>query len=424
MNKKIGTFLFSIFVPCFLISADFTLEDCVKLAFENNPTLKSKLNDLESAKYSYYSSINSYLPKINLSHGFSRSGGDNKTPSNSFSASASLSQNLFDYGSIYSIKSSKINYEIAEINYQSYLVDLRKSLYNAFYNLLFAQESLKVNEKIVQIRKSNSDLINLKYQSGFESKGNMLYAKAQYEMAKLNLEKSKRQLEIASNALKSVIGINTKEIVYAKADISMPNFGFDENKIADYIKSNPQYKNYEKTVILAEEKLKNGEYDWLPKLTFSASAGLSGDREFPDRKNWSLGLNLSLPIFSSGVTYRKNNVAMLKEALNSTKEKFNSFLISLESDILNAYKDYQNAVDSAKTYRILLEANEERYNEAVVKYMAGKMSYIDLENMEQNLIDSRQNYTEYIKNVYIKKVNLEALMSKPLSKNAYLSEEK
>lgn len=392
-------------------SIEMTPEDCLKLAVSSNPTLKSKLNDLESAKYSYFSSINAYLPKISVSHGFTRSGGEDREPSSSFSLSASLSQNIFDYNSIYSIRSSKINYEIAQINYTAYLIELRKEILTAFYNLFFSQEVVKVNEKIVEIRKSNAELINLKYQSGFESKGDMLYAKAQYEMAKLNLEKAKRQVELSINNLKSAIGVGIKDDIYAKAKLEIPEIDFDINKIDDYVKDNPQYKTYEKNITLANEKLKNGENDWFPKLSFSASTGLSGKNEFPDNSNWSLGLSLSLPIFSSGITYRKNNVRNLKEALNSTTENMKSFIISLKSGIRNSYIDFLNSKDTASTYRVLLEANEERYNEAMIKYMAGKMSYIDLENIEQNLIDSRQNYTDYIKNVYIKKINLENLIS-------------
>ncbi|MEF3279368.1 MAG: TolC family protein [Elusimicrobiota bacterium] len=395
---------------------ELTLKECINLAFENNPALKSKLAELESAKYSYYSSLNSYLPKINLSNNFSRSGGDNNQTSNTFSLSASVSQNIFDYDSIYTIKSSRINYEIAQLNYESYLIDLRKNIYTAFYNLLFAQETYRVNEKIVEIRKNNADLIKLKYQSGFESKGNMLYAVAQYEMARLNLDKSKRQIEIASNNLKNAIGIKIKDEILVRENISMPQILFERDKIIDYIKSTPAYKIFEKNILLAEEKLKTNKYDWLPKLSFSASRGYSGKSEFPDTNmTWSIGLGLSFPLFSSGITYYKNNVDMLKETLRSTREKLNAYIISAENDIQNAYNEYLNSVSTVKTYAILLEANEERYKEAQIKYMAGKMSYIDLENIEQNLVDSRQNYTEYIKNVYLRKISLESLIGEKIS---------
>lgn len=400
-----------LFLSVNLDAIELTLDECIKLTFENNPTLKTKISELESARYSYYSSLNSYYPKFSLSSGFSRSGGENRNPSNSFSASASFSQTLFNYNSIYSIKSSKINYELAQLNYESYLIELRKSLYTAFYTLFFAQDLVRVNEKIVEIRKANADLINLKYQSGFESKGNMLYAQAQYEMARLNLEKSKKQLEIASNNLKNIMGISVDELIIVKMDLNLDDIGlkFDISSVDSIINNLPQYKIYKKNIELAEEKLKNSQLDWLPSLSLSASKSYSGKDFFPDNSSWSFGVSMSIPLFSSGVTYRKNNVKVMKEGLKSSNEKIRDFLISQKNNIINAYSDYKLAVDTLNTYKIFLQASEERFNEASVKYLAGKISYIDLENIEQNLIDARQNITEYTKNVFLKRINFDYL---------------
>jgi outer membrane protein len=410
------TVVASLSVPFSSYAVELSLDDCIKLTFENNPSLKAQLNDLEAAKYSYLTSLNSYLPKVNLSHSFSKSGGDGRDTSNNFSLSASVSQNIFDYSSISNIRTSKLSYEIQQINYENYLVSLRQDLYNAFFTLLFAQEYVKVNENIVNIRKNNADLITLKYQSGFESKGDMLYAVAQYEMSKLNLSKAKRQMRISSNNLKSIMGVSMNDDITLKYAINIDSNPIELSDIESYVRSNPKYKNYQKSIMLAEEKLRNSKNEWLPKLTFSASDGLSGKSEFPDNNLWSVGLSLSMPIFSSGVTYHKNNKSMLEESLKSTQEELNAYVITLSNSIKSSYEEYINSIDTANTYKVLLAANEERYKEAEVKYKAGKMSYIDLENIEQNLIDSNQNYNNYLQNVYLKKVAFESLLNKKLSK--------
>lgn len=418
MSKILKTIVVLYFCFSSLFAKEITLKEAIDLTFENNPTLKAKLNDFKSAEYSYYVSLNSYYPKISFSHGFSRSGGEGRLPSNSFSASASLSQSLFDYGSIISIKTASINYEIADLQLKNYLIELRKSLYTAFYNLYFLGELVKVQEKIVEIRKSNADLISLKYESGMESKGNMLYAKAQYEMAKLNLAKSKRDFESASNTLKSIIGISDDDILIPKINDlkEIDKVDFDIKDIDTFVKKNPNYKIYEKNIELAKLKLEKEKLDWLPKLSLSASKSYSGKVEFPDKESWSFGVSMSIPLFSSGITYRKNSVLSLEKLLDTSKQNLKNYYINLKEQIKTSYLDLLNAIDTLKTYKVLLLANEERYEEALIKYMAGKMSYVDLENMEQNLIDSKQNYTNYLKNVYMKKITLDALLSEKLER--------
>jgi outer membrane protein TolC len=42
--------------------------------------------------------------------------------------------------------------------------------------------------------------------------------------------------------------------------------------------------------------------------------------------------------------------------------------------------------------------------------MAGKISFLDLENIEQNLVDARLNQLEYLKNANTRKLSVENLL--------------
>lgn len=390
---------------------ELSWKDCVDITFKNNPELKSKQYSLKQAEYSYFSSLNSYYPQISLNHSFSRSGGDNSSVSNRFSASASMSQSLFNLKTISSIKSAKINYDSAKLNYESFVLDLRKNLYSAYLNLYFAQKTVEVNKRILEIREENAKLIKLKYESGMESKGNMLYANAQYEMSKLDLKKSERNLRINMENLAQITGLKDYETISIKDEIDVPNLDFDIVKIEEYINKNPDLKSYIENIKLAKEKLNSASYDLFPNLNFNSSYGYSGNSEFPEKKSWSFGLSMSLPIFSNGITYYKNNKLMAENMLKANEEQLNNYKISLKASINNAYDDFLNSVDTVNTYKILLNANEERYKEGQIKYMAGSMSFIDLENLEQNLIDSKLNYINYIQTANLKKINLERYIS-------------
>lgn len=388
----------------------FDIEKAWSMTIQNNQTLKSKEYEKKQAEYSYFSSINSYLPQISLSHSFSRTGGDNSSISNRFSAQASINQTVFSLKTISSIKMSKISYELAQISYEIALCELRKNFYTAFLNLYFAQKAIEVNTRIVEIRKENASLLKLKYESGMESKGNMLYAVAQYEMAELNLRKAKRLLSNYMDSLAQIIGIKRSGDIKVTGNFDIPDIDLDLNKIKEYLAYYPDIKSYIKSVESAKEKLLYAKYDLFPTINFGSSIGYSGKSEFPDSKNWSMSLSLSLPLFSSGLTYYSNNKSAMENALKSAEKKLEDAIFNYEKDLKTAWQDFLNAKDTALTYKALVEANEERYKEGQIKYMAGKMSFIDLEKLEQDMIDSTLNDIEYIKNVYLRKITIERLL--------------
>ena len=420
MRGKFPTFglaLFLLFTP-FARAQDLTLDwaGCVDSTLENNHQLKAKMYDMKQSEYSYLASLNSYLPKISLSHSFSRSGSETSPPSNRFSLSASVDQSIFNLKTLSSIKVSRISYETARLNYEIFLSELRKSLYTAYLNLFFAQETLEANKKILQIREENAKLIKLKYESGMESKGNMLYAKAQYEMAKLSLTKSERSLASYRNELAKTMGVTPAGSLTIKDDLKVPVSDFDPARIKEYMNYYPDIKVYSKNLETARERLLSAKYDAYPNLNFGASVGYSGVTEFPQNRSWSMSLGMSLPLFSGGITYYSRNKASLDNSLKSTEETLKNALPALENDLKNFYQDFLNAVDTINTYKILLEANEERYKEGQIQYMSGTLSFINLENLEQNLVDSRLNYLDYVKTANLKKVALERLLGVKLER--------
>lgn len=388
-------------------TVELSWADCVRQALTNNPGLKAQKLAIEQNEYLYRASYNSVLPRVSLSHSFSRSGSESSSPSNRFGLSVSASETLFDLGTYSSIRTSKISYERAQAAYRSESASLRQSLYSAFTGLIVAQEQVKVNKKILAVREENARLIQLKYESGRESRGNMLYAAALYERSKSDMQNSERSLEMARRSLLKNLGTPGRPAVSAKGDLSVPKFDLPA---AVNLEKIPQVISQQKSVESYKEKLLSARYDIFPTLSASQSMSWSGDHEFPDNRSWSMGLSLSLPLFSSGLTYYPNTVKASRLALKSAEETLKDLKLSLENDIANGYNDFQNARDIALSNVSMLNANEERYKESQIKYQAGQISFLDLSNVEQSMVDAQQNQLQYLRNANTKKSSLENLL--------------
>lgn len=381
-----------------------------RLAMANNTSVRAARASMEQAGYNYLAGLNSYLPQISASHSFSRSGGDSSSPSNRWSASLSASEELLNLRTVSSVKSSRISREKAEADYLAASAAARQALAGAFADLLFAQKRVEVQKNIFAIRDENAKLIRLKYEGGRESKGNALYTEALAGNAAAAVKKTGRQLAAAQRALLQVIGLEETAAVKAKGALTVPEFVLDEARAGRALERSPRIVSARKTLEAARERASSARYYAYPTLKASQSYGWSGDREFPQNKSWSMGLTLSLPLFSGGPTYYFNNLSAYKKAQAAAEENFKAERISLQAALRTGYEDFLSAAESAAASAVLLEANRERYSEAQVRYLAGKVSFIDLANVEQSFIDSELSQLDSVRAAYSRRAALEQLL--------------
>ena len=413
MNKKL-LFLPLVFLLAGAAAAQqgltLTWEEARKLALQNNPSVKAARAAMEAAGYNYLAGLNSYMPQVSLSNSVTRSGGDDVSASNRWGASISASEDLLDLKNVSSVKSSRISREKAEADYLSASAAARQRLGLAFIDLLFAQKRIEVQKKIAGIRRENAKLIKLKYESGMESKGNSLYTAALAENADVSVKKAERQLVIAQRALLETIGLEGTVPVAAQGDIGVPEFALDETRVAWALEKTPDIVSARKTLESAKERANSARYYSYPTLRASQSLGWNGPTEFPQTSSWSLGLSLSVPIFSGGPTYYFNALSASKKALTAAEENFRAQKIALAAALRSGYDEYLGSAETAAANTSLLRANEERYKEAQIKYMAGKISFIDLENVEQNFVDSDLNQLDFARAAHSRKLSLEQLL--------------
>ncbi|MEI7527436.1 MAG: TolC family protein [Elusimicrobiota bacterium] len=382
-------------------------DEARRLAVAHNPAVKAARASMEQAGFNYQAELNAYMPKISLSNGVSKGRGDD---AGSWSASVRASEDLLNLGTVSGVKTSRIAREKAEADYLSASASARQTLAGAFADLLFAQKGIEVQKKILGIRQENAKLIRLKYESGMESNGNALYTEALAENSAVAVKKAERQVATAQRALLEAIGLEGTAQVTAKGDITVPVFALDEARVSQALERSPGIISAKKTLESAKEKTSSARYDAYPTLSASQGYSWSGASEFPGKPSWSLGLSLNLPIFSGGPTRYFNALSAAKRSLTAAEERFKAARIALASSLRSGYDDYLSAAETALASVSLLRANEERFKEAQIKYMAGKISFIDLENVEQNFVDSDLNQLNYARTAHSRKLALEQLL--------------
>ena len=152
-----------------------TWQDCVRWAAMHNPDLQSALFAQEASQAQYHGSYNGILPKLSLSNAYN----NNSSNSKFWTAQGTASLDLVDFGRWANIQSASAALRQSQANFKVAASNVLLNLYKAFASLLYAQEEVYVYTNIRDTWKMNADMINLRYKSGSESKGNNMNTQAQ-----------------------------------------------------------------------------------------------------------------------------------------------------------------------------------------------------------------------------------------------------
>jgi len=365
-------------------------EDCVSIALQSNAALSAQKQAVAAAEYKYYATRNSLYPSISASHSLSRSGSGN-TAANSTSLGLNSNIDLWNPGDYASIKTQRMTLDKATADLKAQLATLRSDLKTAFISMLYAQENLQLTKSIYDLRQKNANTIELQYASGRESKGNMMYAQAQAYQAKSDIAAAERSMATSRRNLLKVLGLPAYEIVRASGTLLAPAFSSSDDIDALALKV-PAVMQSAASIQVSKAQYDAAGVDMYPSLTSSQSLGWSGNTEFPQYRNWSLGVQLSWPLFSNGITYHKNNVAAARAQYTQAEETYRQQLLTSRADLQTAKAAVESDMDTIKSNEYMLEAEKQRHSESQVKYLSGNLSFQDWETVEQSLVSAEKNY--------------------------------
>ncbi|MCX5782334.1 MAG: TolC family protein [Elusimicrobia bacterium] len=389
--------------------------DCVTLALSNNADLSSSRYALAASKSSYKGSYNAVLPQVALSNSYSSSDNPSSTGganSGNWQAQASANLNIFNKAAYASIQGAKAQTTQQQANARQVSSLLRFNLRKAFAQLLFAQKNIEVSKNIVAMRREEAQMVILRYNSGRESKGNMLRANAQSLQAKADLAQSERDLRTARAVLNRQLGLDDFTAIAVTGTLNTtqapPDAPKDERAL---MKDRPDVALQEAAVKSAETGLSQSESSFWPVLSANYSFSGSGPNEIPSLYS-SWGVGLQYPLFGGGPTATyyarsaaKNNLEKARQDLRSVREQ-------AIVDIETSWSTFAGAVDQLRVQSALLEASRQRNDEANIRYDSGLLTY---DNWEI-IVSDRVNQERQAIQAQLNSVTAEAAWLKALGK--------
>ena len=411
-----------------------SLDECVRIALNENPTIKVKEMEITRVDYSRKEVLSQLLPTVNLAGQYTRNlslqtmymdtpngtmaikmGSDN-THAGGFQAQIPLVVPQLWKSIKLSENQILQNVEAARANKLSLVNQVEK----AYYALMLAKDSKRVIEENHATAKLNADIFQKKFELGAASEYDVLRA----NVAVTNLEPAILEAENSITALKLqlklLMGMDVRQ------DFE-PSQQLDEFKGEMYARvmsntlgadttlaNNTSLKSLDLQTDYLKKVLDVQKMAWYPTLTGSASMmwhSMNNGSPFSGLR-WSrasnVGLTLAFPIFQGGQRYYKQKQAEI--AVDEMKWQRENLERSLHVQVAT-----QNDVIAKNLKQI--ESNEggvkmaEKANDIMQQsFKIGAATFIQLRDTEDALMAARLAYYQAIYNYLVAESDLEHVL--------------
>ncbi|WP_456088442.1 TolC family protein [Parabacteroides sp.] len=276
------------------------------------------------------------------------------------SIDANLTWPIFTGGKrIYAGKIGKQLVSVAEVNREQVSANQQALLIESYFGLRLGQRVVEVKAETYNSLKTHYDQALKLEQQGMINRAERLVAQVSMEEAKRELESARKDLEVASQALKSLINIGEEQEIRTTTSL----FINESIPSASYFKEMIPFNNYLVNQLKLQEgivgnQLKIGRTGYLPNIALIGKQTLYADgldKYLMPRT--MIGVGFTWNIFDGLDREKRIRQARLtSQSLAIGKEKA---VTDLQVGVDKFYSQMQNAMDNVKALNTTLEMSNE-----------------------------------------------------------------
>jgi outer membrane protein len=462
-NSLVFALLFGFGLSSQAQTKQWTLEECVRYALENNITIKLTELDVQNAVIDKKGALGSYLPTVNGSASHSWNIGLNQDVTTGLLRNQTTQYSSVGINAgidIYKGLQNQNTYRRAKLSIiasQYQLVkmqeDISLNVASAFLQILSNKEDLKVKKEQLAIDEKRYARSEEMVNAGTIPRGDLFDLKATVATDKQNITVSENNLLISKLSLAQLLQL--KE--FADFDVADDTEVKDENNIMAQTpidiynkakETRTELKLAQTNLEIAEKNVAiargayqptlSGFYSFTTRASYSdvvtgVTPNLTNPTsqigfvegtnqavlennftpilgapqpifdQFSDNKGHSFGLQLSVPIFNGFSV--KNNVERSKVNLEKSKIDLEQKSLDLQRNVYTAFTDAKGALNTYESSTITLEARQQAYNYAKEKYDVGLMNSFDF-TQAQTLLTNAQSDVIRTKYDYMFKIKI------------------
>jgi len=397
----------------------WTLDDCITYALENNITLKKsqlqKQTATETLKQSKAALFPSLTAQTNQTVGFrpwtdefsltvTDGQVDTKTEKTYYNGTYSVNAQWTVWNGNQNhnqVKLNRVSEEKEALTVQETANTIQESIAKLYVQILYQTEAVEVNRQSLETSRKNEERGQQMMEVGKMSKADVAQLTAQRATDEYNLVNAESQLANFKMQLRQQLELTTEDF-----DVAVPATSDEQalqtipSLVSVYeaaLMQRPEIKNAELSKRSGDLQLKIAKAGWWPTLSMTAGVSTSTtslndadwDNQIRNKFSASGGLGLSIPIFDqrkARTAVNKAKIQLLTAELN-LRDKQKALWKSIEGFWLDAQTNQQKF----RSALVSVESEQTSYDLLSEQFQLGLKNIVELMTGKDKLLKAQQN---------------------------------
>lgn len=403
-----------------------TLQDAVRIALSDNPTIKVAGQEILLKKEARREAYAGLFPEASLVGSYSRAikkqsfammgevievGTDN-----TYSGGLSVSLPVFAPALYKSISLTSTDVNLAVEKSRASRLDMVNQVTKAFFQLLLAQDSYEVLLKSYKQSEDNYNVVKAKYEQGTVSEYDKISADVQMRSLKPTVVSARNGVNLANLQLKVLMGMESDVKVAVEGnlkDYEMSMFTRQAMPRPDNLTNNSTLKQLELNALQLKQTLKLQYTNFMPTLSASFQymyTSMNDNFKFKEydwRPYSTIGLNLSIPLFKgSNFTKLKQTRIQMKQLEENRINTERQLTMQATGYLDNMAASTEQVVSNKEA---VFQAEKGR-TIAEKRYEVGKGTILELNSSEVALTEAQLTYNQSIYDYLVAKADLDLVL--------------
>ncbi len=316
------------------------------------------------------------------------------------SIDGTLSQTIFDFSKYANLKAAHSAADAQDATYQAALQNLYVRVTAAYFTVLNDEDQLTFAKANEDAFKRQYDQADQQYKVGLSAITNVYQAKAYYENAKTQTIAAQNTLDNDREALRVITGKPIGELKTLRDDLPLqpPTPTDPDSWVKQALQSNPTLQAQKDNVETAEHNITAARAGHLPTISANVTYGKNsswyqnGGIHQDTRPSTTIGLTLSVPIFSGGATQSRVRQSIYqRDAATDAMELQRRQIVQ---DTLNFYRSVIAGISQVESSKASVESGQKALEATRAGFEVGTQTFTDVLLAIQTLTQSESNYSQ------------------------------